>query len=87
MLILQNCLHVTKNKNILQQYRVNSFLKHEIENRAFKLRIHFFNLCFFFTPTLMIHLNSKQAVQDRRKNKIHYLSCDSISVFNKTDSY
>ena len=40
MLILQNCLHVTKNKNILQQYRVNSFLRHEIENRAFKLRIH-----------------------------------------------
>ena len=38
----------------------------------------------------MIHLyssNGEAAVQEKRKNKIHYLACDSISVFNKTEGY
>jgi len=68
-----------KNKNILQQYRVCSFLKNRIEKRTVKLRIHFFIFVFF-------HANVNDTFTfkgEERKNKIHYLSCDSISVFDK----
>ena len=44
MLILQNCLHVS-NKNILQQYRVHSFLKKL--RRAQLVYGYNFSLCFF----------------------------------------
>ena len=46
MLILQNLFACNKNKNILQQYRVHSFLKNEIKKRTVKLRIHFFFFVF-----------------------------------------
>ena len=45
MLILQNCLHVS-NINILQQYRVHSFLKQKLRREQLSYG-YTFSLCFF----------------------------------------
>jgi len=65
ILVVQNCLHGLT-KNILQKYRVHTFLN---KFRS-QLRMHFI---VFFLPKLMIHLYSsidKAAVQEKKQTTL-----------------